>query len=196
MFSHMWAGTQAGFSHRSAGRERLCKGSSKHRERSFLFPLKPSVCTCSIPCWSQDIRMRMFYSVNHIIGQSTFHTESFFNIMFPNQTFVYNLLKDNSPKRVEWVTCLCWPPLSVLFTSRCAVRTALRSIGCIVTLSISKTGRTLAFRIAWVMETVIAFPEYRISLSITPVLLFHFHRISGRKILLSISMDGKIWSNC
>lgn len=99
MFSHMWAGTQAGFSHQSAGRQRLCKDSSKHRERSCLFPLKLSVCTCSIPCWSQDIRMRMFYSVNHIVGQSTFHTESFFNIMFPNQTFLYNLLKDNSPKK-------------------------------------------------------------------------------------------------
>ena len=146
MFSRVWTWTQAAFSHQSAGREWLCKDSSKHRERSCLFPLKLGICTCSIPCWSQDIRMRMFYSVNHTAGQSTFHSESVFNIMFPNQTFLYNLLKDNSPKRVEWVACLCWPSLSVLLTSRHAMRTALTSIGYIVTLSISKTGRILAFR--------------------------------------------------
>lgn len=132
MFSHMWTQSQAGVSHQRAGREGLCN-SSKHREINRLFTLRLGICTCSVPCCSQDIRMRMFYSVSHMAGESTFHTEFSFNIMYPSQTILYNLLKANSPKREEWVACLCWSPLSVLLTSMCATRIALTSIGCTVT---------------------------------------------------------------
>lgn len=113
-FSRVWAQAQAGFSQGRAWREWLCKDPSKPREIGCFFPLKLGICACSILCRSQDIRGRKFYSVNQMAGQSTFHTESFFNILFPNQAFLYNLLKGNSPKRVEWVACLCWTPSSVL----------------------------------------------------------------------------------
>lgn len=50
-------------------------------------------------------------------------------------------------QRVEWVACLYWPPLTVLLTSRYTIRTALKSTGCIVGLSISNVGRLLSLKI-------------------------------------------------
>lgn len=52
--------------------------------------------------------------------------------------------------RVEWVACLHWPALTVLLTLRYTIRTALKSTGCTVGLSISNVGRLLSLKI-WLL---------------------------------------------